>query len=285
MTTSLLVAVSLLSTGVVMAQKKEYKKQFKVQKSSTMKDEGLHLENMDRKVRPQDDFYNYVNGSWMKTAKIPSDKSSWGAFNELAEATDNQSLTILNNILKDSFSKGSEGQKIQDLYGTFMDMNKRNADGIKPIQADLAKIDAIKNLNDLQSYLKESTRQGFNPFYEWGVDADLKDSKMNAVYLGAAELGLGRDYYQKENAENAKTVAEYQKYIASILDVLGYKNSAETAKNIFAYEKDMAKSLLTVEQIRDANLQYNPETMDQLKGLVKKCRPTSLSYSGRGKYK
>ena len=92
---------------------------------------------------------------------------------------------------------------------------------------------------------------------------------MNAVYLGAAELGLGRDYYQKENAENAKTVAEYQKYIASILDVLGYKNSAETAKNIFAYEKDMAKSLLTVEQIRDANLQYNPETMDQLKGLVK----------------
>lgn len=69
-----------------------------------------------------------------------------GAFNELAEATDNQSLTILNNILKDSFSKGSEGQKIQDLYGTFMDMNKRNADGIKPIQADLAKIDAIKTL-------------------------------------------------------------------------------------------------------------------------------------------
>ncbi|QRI51099.1 M13 family metallopeptidase [Elizabethkingia anophelis] len=268
LTTSLLVAVSLLSTGVVMAQKKNTKT-IQSTKSSTMKDEGLHLENMDRKVRPQDDFYNYVNGSWMKTAKIPSDKSSWGAFNELAEATDNQSLTILNNILKDSFSKGSEGQKIQDLYGTFMDMNKRNADGIKPIQADLAKIDAIKNLNDLQSYLKESTRQGFNPFYEWGVDADLKDSKMNAVYLGAAELGLGRDYYQKENAENAKTVAEYQKYIASILDVLGYKNSAETAKNIFAYEKDMAKSLLTVEQIRDANLQYNPETMDQLKGLVK----------------
>lgn len=109
-----------------------------------MKDEGLHLENMDRKVRPQDDFYNYVNGSWMKTAKIPSDKSSWGAFNELAEATDNQSLTILNNILKDSFSKGSEGQKIQDLYGTFMDMNKRNADGIKPIQADLAKLMLLK---------------------------------------------------------------------------------------------------------------------------------------------
>ena len=176
-----------------MAQKKNTKT-IQSTKSSTMKDEGLHLENMDRKVRPQDDFYNYVNGSWMKTAKIPSDKSSWGAFNELAEATDNQSLTILNNILKDSFSKGSEGQKIQDLYGTFMDMNKRNPDRIKPIQADLAKIDAIKNLNDLQSYLKESTRQGFNPFYEWGVDADLKDSKMNAVYLGAAELGLGRDY-------------------------------------------------------------------------------------------
>ncbi len=192
-----------------------------------------------------------------------------GAFNELAEATDNQSLTILNNILKENYPKGSEGQKIQDLYGTFMDMNKRNADGLKPVQADIAKIDAIKNLNDLQAYLKESTRQGFNPFYEWGVDADLKNSKMNAIYLGSADLGLGRDYYQKDNEANAKAIAEYQKYIASILDVLGYKNSPETAKNIFNYEKQLAKSLLTVEQIRDANLQYNPETMDQLKGLVK----------------
>ncbi|MCL1676375.1 M13 family metallopeptidase [Elizabethkingia meningoseptica] len=267
LTTSLLVAVSLLSAGVVMAQKN--KKTIQSTKTTTMKDEGLSLANMDRNVRPQDDFYNYVNGSWMKTAKIPSDKSSWGAFNELAEATDNQSLTILNNILKENYPKGSEGQKIQDLYGTFMDMNKRNADGLKPVQADIAKIDAIKNLNDLQAYLKESTRQGFNPFYEWGVDADLKNSKMNAIYLGSADLGLGRDYYQKDNEANAKAIAEYQKYIASILDVLGYKNSPETAKNIFNYEKQLAKSLLTVEQIRDANLQYNPETMDQLKGLVK----------------
>ncbi|HIC8643310.1 TPA: M13 family metallopeptidase [Elizabethkingia meningoseptica] len=267
LTTSLLVAVSLLSAGVVMAQKN--KKTIQSTKTTTMKDEGLSLANMDRNVRPQDDFYNYVNGSWMKTAKIPSDKSSWGAFNELAEATDNQSLTILNNILKENYPKGSEGQKIQDLYGTFMDMNKRNADGLKPVQVDIAKIDAIKNLNDLQAYLKESTRQGFNPFYEWGVDADLKNSKMNAIYLGSADLGLGRDYYQKDNEANAKAIAEYQKYIASILDVLGYKNSPETAKNIFNYEKQLAKSLLTVEQIRDANLQYNPETMDQLKGLVK----------------
>ncbi|WP_407480766.1 M13 family metallopeptidase [Elizabethkingia meningoseptica] len=267
LTTSLLVAVSLLSAGVVMAQKN--KKTIQSTKTTTMKDEGLSLANMDRNVRPQDDFYNYVNGSWMKTAKIPSDKSSWGAFNELAEATDNQSLTILNNILKENYPKGSEGQKIQDLYGTFMDMNKRNADGLKPVQADIAKIDAIKNLNDLQAYLKESTRQGFNPFYEWGVDADLKNSKMNAIYLGSADLGLGRDYYQKDNEANAKAIAEYQKYIASILVVLGYKNSPETAKNIFNYEKQLAKSLLTVEQIRDANLQYNPETMDQLKGLVK----------------
>ena len=67
LTTSLLVAVSLLSTGVVMAQKRIQNNS--KYKSSTMKDEGLHLENMDRKVRPQDDFYNYVNGSWMKTQK------------------------------------------------------------------------------------------------------------------------------------------------------------------------------------------------------------------------
>ena len=224
---------------------------------------------MDKSVRPQDDFYNFVNGTWMKTAVIPSDKSTCGSFNKLAEDTDNNSMTILNSLLTEKFAEGSEGKKIQDLYGTYMNMDKRNADGINPIKGDLAKIDGIKSISDLQNYLIEATKNGENPFYGWEIDADLKDSKMNAVYLGNASLGMGRDYYQKDNPKNAEAMAEYTKYVASMLDVLGYKNSAATAQNIVKFEKSIAKTYLTNEQIRDATLQYNPKTMTELSALVK----------------
>lgn len=232
-------------------------------------EKGLDLSTMDKSVRPQDDFYNFVNGTWMKTAVIPSDKSTWGSFNKLAEDTDNNSMTILNSLLTEKFAEGSEGKKIQDLYGTYMNMDKRNADGINPIKGDLAKIDGIKSISDLQDYLIEATKNGENPFYGWGIDADLKDSKMNAVYLGNANLGMGRDYYQKDNPKNAEALAEYTKYVASMLDVLGYKNSAASAQNIVNFEKSIAKTYLTNEQIRDATLQYNPKTMNELSALVK----------------
>ncbi|MDH6252939.1 putative endopeptidase [Chryseobacterium sp. H1D6B] len=232
-------------------------------------DKGLDLSLMDKSVRPQDDFYNYVSGTWMKTAKIPSDKPTWGSFNKLADDTDNNSMTILNSLLKDKFADGSEGKKIQDLYATYMNMEKRNADGIKPIQENIKKIDAIKNLADLQNYLTSVTREGENTLYGWGVDADLKDSKMNAVYLGDASLGLGRDYYQKVNDKNTEALAEYQKYVASMLKELGYKNADEAAKGIVNYEKSIAQTYLTNEQSRDNTLQYNPKTMAELSALVK----------------
>lgn len=232
-------------------------------------EKGLDLSTMDKSVRPQDDFYNFVNGTWMKAAVIPSDKSTWGSFNKLAEDTDNNSMTILNSLLSEKFAEGSEGKKIQDLYGTYMNMDKRNADGINPIKGDLAKIDGIKSVSDLQNYLIEATKNGENPFYGWEIDADLKDSKMNAVYLGNASLGMGRDYYQKDNPKNAEAMAEYTKYVASMLDVLGYKNSAATAQNIVKFEKSIAKTYLTNEQIRDATLQYNPKTMTELSTMVK----------------
>ena len=237
--------------------------------SSFAQDKGLELQHMDTNVRPQDDFYNYVNGSWMKTAQIPSDKSTWGSFNKLAEDTDNNSMSILNSLLKEKFDAGTEGKKIQDLYATYMNMEKRNADGITPIKADLSKIDAIKTVADLQKYLVAATPNGENPFYSWGVDADMKNSKMNAIYLGDASLGLGRDYYQKVNEKNTETLAEYTKYVASMLQVLGYKNADAVAKNIVNFEKSIAQTLYTNEQSRDSNLFYNPKTATELKTLSK----------------
>lgn len=232
-------------------------------------DHGISIEFMDKSVRPQDDFYNYVNGGWMKTAVIPADKSSWGSFNELREKTDENSLSILKNILTEKYEKGTEGQKIQDLYATYMDMDKRNADGINPIKEDLAKIDAIKNMKDLQKYLIEAVKEENNPLFDWGISGDLKNSKMNAVYLSSASLGLGKDYYQKENEDNRKTLNEYTKYVASLLEIIGEKNATEKAQRVVALEKSFAKTYLTNEEGRDANKRYNPKTMEELAKISK----------------
>jgi len=234
-----------------------------------VKDEGINVSYMDTNVRPQDDFFSYVNGNWVKNTQIPSDKANWGSFNALRENVDDASLDILNKILSEKYAEGTEGQKIQNLYASFMDTSKRNADGLSPIKSDLTKIDAIKNLNDLQKYLLEATRLGDNSFYGWRVSADMKNSKMNAVYLGGPDLGLGRDYYQKVNDANTKTLAEYQAYVGKLFGVLGYKNSAQAGQNVVDFEKQLANYLLTLEQNRDANLRYNPKNVSELSGLVK----------------
>lgn len=262
LTLSLFLLAGICSQNTLNAQAKSTN-------AASTTDKGLDLSLMDKTVRPQDDFYNFVSGTWMKTAKIPSDKPTWGSFNKLADDTDNNSMTILNSLLKDKFADGSEGKKIQDLYATYMNMQKRNADGIKPIQENISKIDAIKNLTDLQNYLATVTKEGDNTFYSWGVYSDLKDSNMNAVYLGDASLGMGRDYYQKVDVKNTEALAEYQKYVASMLKELGYTNADAAAKGVVDYEKSIAKHLLTNEQSRDNTLQYNPKTIAELSSLVK----------------
>src|SRR5690606_23920999 len=96
--------------------------------------QAINLEFMDKTVRPQDDFYNYVNGNWMKTVQIPADKARWGSFDELRENTDVATLKILQESLDKSFAKGADGQKIADLYKSFVDFDTRNKLGLRPIE-------------------------------------------------------------------------------------------------------------------------------------------------------
>ncbi|WP_277110516.1 M13 family metallopeptidase [Chryseobacterium taklimakanense] len=269
------ITISLLAlSGIVMLNSCAVKTptaEVKVEETQpkAVEENGLNLDYMDTSVRPQDDFFSYVNGNWYKTAEIPSDKASWGSFNKLREDVDNASVEVLNKILTDKFAPGTEGQKMQALYNTFTDWDSRNAAGLNPIKADLARIDAIKTVADLQKYLVTATRTGDNPFYMWRVSPDLKNSVMNAVYLGGPALGLGKDYYQKVNDANTKTLVEYKNFASQLFTVLGYSNADATAQKVVDFEKVLANYLLTNEQGRDANLRYNPKTTAELGALVK----------------
>ena len=178
-------------------------------------------------------------------------------------------MLILDNLLKENFAQGTEGQKIKDLYESFIDWKKRDAEGLKPIEGLLTKIDNIKTLADLQKYLEEVTPEGENPICAWGVYADMKDSNMNTVYLGNFSIGMGRDYYQKDNKENTEALQKYQDYVMAIFKVLKDDKAAEKAKQMVNFERSVAKLMLTNEEDRNPNLSYNPQTMAELSKLVK----------------
>ncbi|MDH5827089.1 M13 family metallopeptidase [Sphingobacterium faecium] len=224
---------------------------------------------MDKSVRPQDDFYNFVNGQWMKTVSIPSDKARWGSFDELRENTDIATLKILKESLSTTFEKGTDGQKIGDLYRSYIDFDKRNQLGISPIKPYLDKIEAIKDFNGLYNYLVEVTPIGGNPFFGAYVYAHLKNSNVNTVYLGAASLGLGRSYYQVVDAKNTETLGDYSNFISTLYSKVGQRTRDLKGPKIVAFEKELAKNLKTVEQSRDADKRYNPVAVSDLKKMVK----------------
>jgi len=231
--------------------------------------QAINLSLMDKTVRPQDDFYNYVNGNWMKSAEIPSDKARWGSFDELRENVDVAVLGILQQSLHTQFAKGSDGQKIADLYKSYVDFHTRNKIGLKPIEARLQKIDQIKTLNDLTAYFLAYGREGANPFYGGYVSSDMKNSNVNAVYLGGGGLGLGRSYYQKVDDKNTQTLGDYSSYISTLYSKVDQKTRDLKGPKVVAFEKNIASYLKTVEESRDAQKRYNPVAVSDLHKLVK----------------
>ena len=249
-------------------------------------EKGLDLSAMDTSVRPQDDFYNYVNGSWMKTAKIPSDKTSWGTYYMLDDITEANCLSILDDLVNKEYPEGSEGQKIQTLYKQYIDWDTRNKQGITPIEGQLAKINAIASLADLQKYLEEATLLGNNPICSWGAYADMKDSNTNVAYLSNFSIGMGSDYYQKESQSNTEALQKYESFVAQVFKAIGEQNPEEKAKKQVAFEKSLAKLMLTVEESRDPNLSYHPMSVEELGALVKNINlPQLLKNVGMGENK
>src|SRR5690606_1099559 len=230
---------------------------------------AINLSYMDTSVRAQDDFYNYVNGNWMKSVEIPSDKARWGSFDELREHTDEAVLKILQESLENSHPEGSDGQKIADLYKSFVDFDERNNLGTTPIKGYLEKIDNINSIDDLYDYLVEVGPIGGNPFFGAYVYAHMKNSNVNAVYLGGGDLGLGRSYYQKVDEKNTETLGQYANFISTLYSKVDQRTRDLKGPKIVGFEKELASYLKTIEESRDAQKRYNPIAVKDLSNIVK----------------
>lgn len=234
---------------------------------------GINIEYMDTKVKPSDDFFRHVNGTWLDNNEIPSDRTRWGSFDELRKKTDEDALAILKSAMttnkdldKIEVLPGSDQEKAVFLFQSVMDTVTRDAQGIKPLESALAKIDNIKNINDLQNLIIEAEPKGGIGFFGFGVGSHPKNSNINAGYLGNGALGLSRDYYVDEDDDTKEKREKYRAHIARMLQFIG--DSEEDAKanadKVLDFETRMAKPRMTKEDRRDARKRYNPKSMGDL---------------------
>ena len=233
---------------------------------------GIDLSLMDTDVRPQDDFYNYVNGTWMKNTEIPDDKTRWGSFNELRENTDADVLAILKKAANDpNLDSSSDEGKAVTVFQLINDTLARNELGIKPLMPHIERIEAIQSKADLQPYLEENIRLGGYALFGFGVSADAKDSNKNVAQLYPGALGIERDYYLKEDEDSKKIKHAYEKHVARMFGFLG--KTAEEAKvlaqEVIAVEAQLATARMDKVERRNPAKRYNPRTTDEMGGIAK----------------
>ena len=243
------------------------------QVNAQQKKPGLNLDLMDKSVRPNDDFFNFVNGTWLKNTAIPADKTRWGSFDELRQNTDKDALAILKEAAKDPKYKSTTDQgKAINVYKAAMDTVARNKQGIAPLKPYLAKINAVKNINDLQKLMmNEEAVGGGVGFFGFGIGADEKNSTRNVVSLGIGSLGLpDRDYYVSEDKDSKEKREKYVLHVAKMLQFLGEKpeQAKADADKILALEIQMSQPRLDRVERRDSKKQYNPTSIADLKKMV-----------------
>ena len=226
---------------------------------------GLDKANIDNSVRAQDDFYQHVNGHWLANTEIPADKSSYGSFDALYD----KSIENLRSIIEDAQkSPGTNvGQrKIGDLYASFMDEAQLETLGIKPLDAELARIDALKSTNDIATLIAHNGMIGVDAPFGAYVHQDNKDSSKYIVDLGQSGLGLpDRDYYLKDDDAKLKQIrGEYQGHIERMLKLGGDADAKADAAGVLALETALATIQWTKVENRDPIKAYNKVGIAQL---------------------
>src|SRR5690606_35218123 len=234
---------------------------------------GIDLSLMDTSVKPSDDFFRYVNGTWFDNAEIPADRTRWGRFDELRKNTDDDVKVILDQAIKSGkYASSTDQGKAINLYKTIMDTVTRDQNGIAPLKPYLAKIDAVKNVSDLQNLLTEMHKNGSGlGFFGTSVSTDARNSTRNVVYLGTGSVGLpDREYYVSDTPDNVEKREKYVEHVSRMLQFLGEDKatSKANAEKILAFETSIVTPTLDRVERRDRRKTYNPKSVADLQKLA-----------------
>jgi putative endopeptidase len=231
---------------------------------------GIELDNMNTKVRPQDDFYEYVNGAWLARTEIPADKSTYGSFTALRDKSRQDVKAIIEETAQlENVEAGSDAQKVGDLYRSYMSTDKLNKLGAKPLKPELDKIDALTNHDDVAVYFAESQMIGTDAPFGFYVNNDSKNPTSYIMHFVQSGLGLpDKVYYSKDDEKSVELRAAYVEHLTQMFSLSGFEDAKSKAEQVMALETAIADIHWERTKRRDRNATYNKIETAKLSELM-----------------
>ena len=239
-------------------------------REAVVRTSGVDTSNFDVAVRPADDFYQYVNGTWLEKTEIPADLPTIGSFLDLYIQSENERHEILEELAaRTDLKEGTPERKVADYYKSFMDEAAIEALGLDPIRPELARIDGITTKAGVVEALGRNWRRGIPAPIGTYLDTDFDDSTQYLLTFGQGGLGLpDRDYYLREDPSLEGVRDAYRKYLAQLFDLAGLTDGAARAERVFALEKRLAEKQWALEDVQDVDKTSNKYAMADLATLT-----------------
>ncbi|MBB4655735.1 putative endopeptidase [Xanthomonas sp. F14] len=217
------------------------------------------INDLDPAINACQDLNGFVNAKWLKANPVPSDRTSWGSFEVLAERSLTIQHALVEQLARGNLSAGSVDAKIADLWRTGSDEAAIDKAGITPLQPQLKAIDALTDAPSIAAWLRDSYAKGQGFVFSFGANADYKNSEQMIAYAGQGGLGLPEKGYYTDPAQ-AKIREQYVAYIARVLELSGVApaQAATQAKAVMAFETRLANASLSRIELRDPAKRYNP---------------------------
>ncbi len=225
---------------------------------------GLDLTNLDNSVRPQDDFFQYACGGWMKKNPLPAAYSRYGSFDVLGEENNKRINEILNELRTNTYAKGSTEQKLSDLYKLAMDAEKRNADGYKPLKPILDKLEKAKTVKELFDVQLSLMPYGDHEFIGMMLGSDEKNASRNILNISQSGITLGqKEYYLDTDSATTAIREAYKKHIVRMFKMFGFseKEAQKKMNNVMKLETELAKVSKSNTELRDPEANYHKMTL------------------------
>jgi putative endopeptidase len=230
---------------------------------------GIDLQYVDASVRPQDDVYQYLNGKWLRNFQLPADKALVVSFTAVLDKTEEQLRTIVESLDQPAANDDPDAKKLADLYASYMDEPQIEALGLKPLQAEFAAINAVKEQSAIPALMARMEEIGASAPFGIDINLDARNSAQYAVIIHQSGLGMpDRDYYLKDDAKLKEARTSYRAHIEKMLNMAGERDAAQDAAAILNLETSLARIQWTRVENRDPVKTYNKSTLSELSALM-----------------
>lgn len=232
---------------------------------------GIDLANLDTTAVRGNDFYQYACGGWMKNHPLSDEYSRFGSFDQLSENNREQIKELITELASKEQAAGSVAQKIADVYKLAMDSNRLNKEGFAPVKVDFDEVAVIKDKSEVIPMMTKMFHKSIAGYFNYGIDADMMDSKNNLFQIGQGGLSLGqKDYYIDTDSATVNIREKFKQHIINMFKLAGV-DEAVAQKNMEAVmeiETRIAKASFSNVELRDPAANYHKMTIDELKKTI-----------------